>query len=420
MNKMIPLALGYLLDIGIFAYYVRVFGRPRGRLCAPLAAGLALYTVYRLFYGYAYDTSSIRPVLVFLVEILLLSLALWNLYSRPARMALAEGMTLCIALNVGRKLFFHLEIAFLPAWISALPCLCQLLVAANKLLLTFILRPERPVGERQIIHEQELFLLLFSLLNCVMLSLANVTSSDDIRLLNLDMIGYLSAFICAVAVKRFARINARVEEMNEIQADMRLQYELYTRQTENNETIRRMYHDLKHQLKAIEASGGSAASLAVSMNGELEKLRGVTYTANPILNAILGEAERKAREADIRFAVESALGDFAFMENRDLVSLFSNALSNAVEAASQCEEGRREISVRYTETPAYALTVIENTFAGERKTEDGRLLTTKKGREGYHGIGVKSIRYAVERYGGSCRFLWNDGRFTLNIMIPKT
>ncbi len=417
MPILLPLSVGYALDVLLFCIFCRTYPVRKSRLTVLLTVILLFYSVYRLFFGHSAVAGSLQDMIVLFSEIGICYLALLSLFGVHGKTGFAESTMFILALNVGRKLFFHMEFSFLPAMITGSPLFCQLLAGVNKLVLVMLVCPHSREEYEGNVSVQELFLLLFALFNCSILSMLNVTAEDNSRLLNLDMVCYLSAFVCALAVKQFARMNGRMKEAEQIQTDMKLQYELYTRQRDNDEAVRRMYHDLKHQLKAIEGTGGSAAALAQSMTRQLESMHSMIYTRNAILNAVLNEEQRKAEALGISFTLESGLGPFGFMDDYDLVSLFSNALDNAVEAASACPEDRRRILLRYTEKPAYLLLIIENTFEGARREDGGLLLTTKPDRE-MHGIGVKSIRYAAGKYDGTCSYEMKDGVFSLRILIP--
>ena len=47
----------------------------------------------------------------------------------------------------------------------------------------------------------------------------------------------------------------------------------------------------------------------------------------------------------------------------------------------------------------------------------GGIYTTKADNR-YHGYGIKSIRYTVEKYGGSIQISWKDNWFEMGILIP--
>ena len=60
---------------------------------------------------------------------------------------------------------------------------------------------------------------------------------------------------------------------------------------------------------------------------------------------------------------------------------------------------------------------IENYFGGTLEFSDG-LPRTTKGEDGWHGFGLKSVKYIAQKYGGdlSCRV--KDGFFILQAVFP--
>ena len=86
----------------------------------------------------------------------------------------------------------------------------------------------------------------------------------------------------------------------------------------------------------------------------------------------------------------------------------------------KAEERIIELSVKASEK-IIAISV-KNRFYGEILTgKDGLPVTTKK-RDGYHGYGLKSIKFIAEKYGGDFNISLKNGVFGANIVIflPST
>ena len=49
--------------------------------------------------------------------------------------------------------------------------------------------------------------------------------------------------------------------------------------------------------------------------------------------------------------------------------------------------------------------------------KEGRLLTTKREKE-FHGYGIKSIKYTVNKYGGAVSIDTKKNWFELKVLIP--
>lgn len=61
---------------------------------------------------------------------------------------------------------------------------------------------------------------------------------------------------------------------------------------------------------------------------------------------------------------------------------------------------------------------ISNYCEGEVVMRDGLPVSTKKDRR-MHGYGVRSIRYAAEKYSGSVAYEQEKEQFRVKILIPK-
>ena len=108
-----------------------------------------------------------------------------------------------------------------------------------------------------------------------------------------------------------------------------------------------------------------------------------------------------------------------FMNEAELYSLFGNAIDNAITAVRKVEdESRRYIGLNVSQLKGFVKVNIHNYYEGELNfSEEGLPLTTKADKEN-HGFGMKSIRYIVEKYGGTVSVKTEKGVFNLNILFP--
>lgn len=142
-------------------------------------------------------------------------------------------------------------------------------------------------------------------------------------------------------------------------------------------------------------------------------------TGNEVLDTVLSLSAQRCRDLNIRLVLFVDAQCMDFMRPGDIVAIASNALDNAVEAQMRLpEQVAREIMVRIHGDEHWLYLHFENTFAGEIKWRDGLPATNKENAQG-HGLGLKSIRAAIERYEGTLQIEARDGRFALNILIPR-
>ena len=93
-----------------------------------------------------------------------------------------------------------------------------------------------------------------------------------------------------------------------------------------------------------------------------------------------------------------------FIHVIDLCTIFGNALDNAIEAAALVEDAeRRMVHMSVSRKKNFLMITLRNTTKADAFS---------------HGYGIKSIRQAVSKYGGTAEFGIRDGFFTLQIMIP--
>ena len=108
--------------------------------------------------------------------------------------------------------------------------------------------------------------------------------------------------------------------------------------------------------------------------------------------------------------------DLSFVEALDIYSLFSNAITNAIEAVVCLPEGQdRFIALSVSSVEQMIFIHVENPCIGNLAFKDGLPVTTQD--TSYHGFGMKSMERVAERYGGSLAVGYHDGIFTLDIIL---
>jgi sensor histidine kinase regulating citrate/malate metabolism len=102
----------------------------------------------------------------------------------------------------------------------------------------------------------------------------------------------------------------------------------------------------------------------------------------------------------------------------DICTIFGNALDNAIEYEVQIDDAaQRMIHVSVSKKTSFLCILVENYY--EKETEDeAKFRRTSKKDERYHGFGIRSIRYSVQKYGGYVKINVLDHWFRVEIMIP--
>ena len=108
---------------------------------------------------------------------------------------------------------------------------------------------------------------------------------------------------------------------------------------------------------------------------------------------------------------------FGFLTEREIYSLFGNALDNALEAVTKIPDPeRRMITLKSNTRGGMVVLLVENTLAGEMTLTDSALPPTTKTGSG-HGFGLRSIQRIAEKHGGMMSLRCENGVFKLSVVM---
>ena len=102
------------------------------------------------------------------------------------------------------------------------------------------------------------------------------------------------------------------------------------------------------------------------------------------------------------------------MEDRDCIVIISNILNNAIEAAEQCQDGNRILSIKVTIENEQFIFACRNSYENDNQPN----LKSKKTDVVSHGYGLQNIKEAVERNHGKCVFKKEEHEFVSVVIIP--
>ncbi|WP_062461410.1 sensor histidine kinase [Demequina soli] len=231
----------------------------------------------------------------------------------------------------------------------------------------------------------------------------------------------LAGFIALYAMRGQRLHLQRAIEVQSMNSLLHHQHQQYLRSREEREAVNARYHDLKNYITAIR--GETDATARSSMVDQLEEsIRGygaaAIDTGNAVVDTVLASkmAQADVHGITVTSVVEGTVVDF--MDVMDVVTVFGNALDNAIEATAQVRDReRRLIRVAVYRQGHFAILRFENWFGGELSLVDGLPATTKDDAQ-HHGYGLKNIRQAAERYDGTMAVESADGWFVLRMLIP--
>lgn len=196
--------------------------------------------------------------------------------------------------------------------------------------------------------------------------------------------------------------------------------QLQTQDTKHQEFI----HNTSHYIKTIgtfisEGKSQEVLNIIKSLNVELESYVTTLYSDNSVLNSILSEKEIFAIKNDIVMDIYIE-PNFSIngISDLDIITMFSNLIDNALEAAILCKY-ERFIHIRmFTQNEGNILVIkISNSYA-KIPLRIGDSFQSTKNDTGLHGIGLKSVSNTAEKNGGYLECLIDNIQFIAILLLP--
>ena len=236
------------------------------------------------------------------------------------------------------------------------------------------------------------------------------------------------AVLGILAITLFIVLVILVYQKKEMKRLMVLKDKCISEQTEQYKTamnkereLRRFRHDYNAHMIAISG---------LLANEEYDKLKeyiksmgyfkekfNLVNSGNIITDAVFNQYKELCDKDNIEFEISGKLPENFNMAETDLCVLFSNLMSNAYEAAAQCEKDSSIIRTQIRNNDDDVFIKLSNSVKGEVVFKNGLPVTDKPDRKN-HGFGVENILEVVERNGGHVEWKQLDkGRFTAEIML---
>lgn len=224
-------------------------------------------------------------------------------------------------------------------------------------------------------------------------------------------------------------IYSRTEKINKENLSLKLamqkdeyDVEYYKMLEEQYERQRILVHDIKNHMQTINgfASEGNIEKIQRyikewSCAKALQKQ--ARYCQNSILNIIIAEAMQSCSESGVVFNCDIRDKSIDFIDDTDISALFGNLLSNAYEAAKDSEEKLIELYIKIKPDQNTTSIKISNSCkAPPVKNERGLFVSHKEDKE-KHGLGQKSIKRIIKKYGGTSETYYDDDEKRFEMLI---
>lgn len=215
--------------------------------------------------------------------------------------------------------------------------------------------------------------------------------------------------------------NAQLQEglhISETQIDAQ-QKQLENLQSHISETSQ-MRHDMKHHLLALKAyaQAGKCDAILRYLDECISFMdvrdTGV-WSGNPVVDALLGYYKYSAEDAGIQTELHVETDKALPVSDTDICIILSNLLENAYEACIRQKKGDKYIKIRLHQTGDVLIVMVENSYEGTVRREDGRFLSSKA--EMRKGIGITSVLDVCKKYNGIPKIEYNGSVFKVSILL---
>ena len=200
-----------------------------------------------------------------------------------------------------------------------------------------------------------------------------------------------------------------------------LQYQYYEMVEQQYQSSRKMIHDMRNHLQAIEElrkqDAEQGREYVKDMQGMLDSLSIVNYTDSRMLNIILNDKAKAAKSKGIEMDVRIGRISLEHIRDMDITAIFANLLDNALDAAQQAE-GERWIKMRMDTFHDFAVMKLKNSMSVQ-KAGKADLKQEREGESKHMGIGLENVRLTLEKYGGGILTETLGNEFVVNITIPE-
>lgn len=165
---------------------------------------------------------------------------------------------------------------------------------------------------------------------------------------------------------------------------------------------------MRNHLYAIEElyenGGNQGRQYVEDLHQMLNELGQQYYTSNRMLNIILNDKVKLAKQKSIKIDVK--IGDVCLekMRELDITTIFANLLDNAIEAAEETEDKFVEIKA----DRVYEFNIFKITNSWEKNYR----------KENHAGIGLQNVKKALETYEGTLQMKEENGMYQSIVTIP--
>lgn len=222
------------------------------------------------------------------------------------------------------------------------------------------------------------------------------------------------------------KVNREILSMKLAMQKDEYEAEYYRMLEEQYDYQRILVHDVKNHMQAINglAADGDVEEIQryIAEWGYDKALqRQARYCHNAILNIIVAKTAKGCLENGIAFHCDIRDKSVDFIDDTDISAIFGNLLSNAYEAAKDSDEKLIEFDIKIKPDQKTTIVKISNSCNDPPTKDERGLFVSRKADKEKHGLGQKSIKRIIEKYGGTSETFYDEveKRFEMLIVFSE-
>lgn len=179
-------------------------------------------------------------------------------------------------------------------------------------------------------------------------------------------------------------------------------------------------HDYHNHIQVLKAQLALGKFVEVSdyldkLEESLNQVDTYVKSGNQMIDAILNGKLSLARDREISVNCKAQMPETLPVSDVDLCVILGNLLDNALEACEEIVPGQRFLRIYMARNKSQLYISIQNSAKEDLDFKERHYISTKRGN---HGLGMKRVQAAVEKYDGFLHLANEPGIFAAEITMP--
>lgn len=184
---------------------------------------------------------------------------------------------------------------------------------------------------------------------------------------------------------------------------------------------RKNVHDFKNQINVLQGlldlnEAERAKDYVHVLTKKISEDDHIIHANHPLIDVVLNQKYAHAQQKGI--IMSFLVNDLQKLQikDSDIITLLTNALDNAIEAAEKySEEKEIRVKIIIRQDKSLLISIINSAVFTQIINNN---IETSKPSKLEHGFGLQNIKQIVKQYNGELLLKYGDGKFQLTVVIP--